>query len=159
MFTFSSLYYTSYNITNNHYFTIHVLFSNNILFNLDIEWNKNTCWPVDCVYKSRSSNVLIFRQMSAKLTLFKHNCITKCHIRLYGRHFHTVSYLANIHELLMNMKTQSTPETARESLRHVKYREKFQGNLPAPGIIDLHVVGSGGRGNPKCVMISTPYQR
>lgn len=50
----------------------------------------------------------------------------------------------------------------RETLRHVKYRAKrAEGGLkmPAPSRIDVHVVGSGAKGTPRSLVISTDYSR
>ncbi|XP_064601279.1 zinc phosphodiesterase ELAC protein 2-like [Liolophura sinensis] len=53
-------------------------------------------------------------------------------------------------------------EGPRETLRHVKYRAKrAEGGhkMPAPSRIDVHVVGSGAKGNPRSLVISTDYSR
>lgn len=46
----------------------------------------------------------------------------------------------------------------KPTLRHVKYREK-KGYLSPPGVIDLYVIGSGGPGTSKSILLSTTHAR
>lgn len=61
-----------------------------------------------------------------------------------------------VKRLLQEMpKAQST----KEKLRHVRYREQIGGKLPVPGKIELEVIGSGGHGTPRSVILSTDHVR
>ncbi|XP_064644718.1 zinc phosphodiesterase ELAC protein 2-like [Lineus longissimus] len=47
-----------------------------------------------------------------------------------------------------------------EMLRHIKYREHVKGKvLPVPGIMNFQVIGTGGRGTPKSVLLITEHYR
>ncbi|KAL8603885.1 hypothetical protein ACOMHN_049703 [Nucella lapillus] len=52
------------------------------------------------------------------------------------------------------MKKQDGPQ-----LRHLKYRDKIGGKFPVPSVIDVQVVGSGGKGTPKCVLLTTDHSK
>ncbi|PVD38133.1 hypothetical protein C0Q70_00744 [Pomacea canaliculata] len=52
------------------------------------------------------------------------------------------------------MKKQERPY-----LRHIKYREKVGGKLPVPSVIDVHVVGSGARGAPRSLLLTTNHSK
>jgi len=39
-------------------------------------------------------------------------------------------------------------------LRHVRYKEKCDGNLPVPSLIEFCVVGTGGGGTPKSLIVN-----
>ncbi|XP_076460612.1 zinc phosphodiesterase ELAC protein 2-like [Babylonia areolata] len=59
-----------------------------------------------------------------------------------------------VHDLLFRMKKQDTPQ-----LRHLKYRDKIGGKFPVPSVIDIQVVGSGGKGTPKSVLLTTDHSK
>ncbi|XP_046563093.1 zinc phosphodiesterase ELAC protein 2-like [Haliotis rubra] len=44
-------------------------------------------------------------------------------------------------------------------LRHVKYRERMGDKLKAPSFVDVVVIGSGGRGSPRSVIIDTSISK
>jgi hypothetical protein len=45
-----------------------------------------------------------------------------------------------------------------DKLRHIKYRETVK-DLPVPGIMNLQVIGTGGRGTPRSVLLVTEHYR
>ena len=46
-----------------------------------------------------------------------------------------------------------------QQLRHLKYRDKRNGVLPAPSLIEVQVIGSGGQGLPRSVLLSTDHSK
>ena len=46
-----------------------------------------------------------------------------------------------------------------EKLRHVKHREKLGGKLPIAGLISIQVVGTGGYGAPKAILLTTEHNK
>ncbi|GAB1610816.1 zinc phosphodiesterase ELAC protein 2-like [Argonauta hians] len=70
--------------------------------------------------------------------------------------YYSRSRANKVKRLLQEMpKTQ----TSKEKLRHVRYREQIGGKLPIPGKIELEVIGSGSRGTPRSVILSTDHVR
>ena len=39
-------------------------------------------------------------------------------------------------------------------LRHIRYRDKVDGKLPVPSLIELVVVGTGAGGSPKSLLVN-----
>lgn len=60
---------------------------------------------------------------------------------------------------LTNMPKSQGPTTNKDKLRHVRYREQIGGKLPVPGKIELQVIGSGGRGTPRSIILQTEHLR
>lgn len=42
-------------------------------------------------------------------------------------------------------------------LRHIRYKNKLDGKLPVPSVIELIVVGTGAGGTPKSLLVRTDY--
>ena len=59
-----------------------------------------------------------------------------------------------VHDILASMKKQGGPQ-----LRHLKYRDKIGGKFPVPSTIEVQVVGSGGKGLPKAVLLATDHSK
>ena len=59
-----------------------------------------------------------------------------------------------VEDLLIRMKKQEAPQ-----LRHLKYRDKIGGKFPIPSVIDVQVVGSGGKGTPTSVLLTTDHSK
>lgn len=84
------------------------------------------------------------------------DCVCRCGRGQTQRIHTSFKYLANkAHKLLFSMTT----DKGSQKLRHLKYREKIGGRFPTPSKIDIQVVGSGGRGTPKAVLLSTDHSK
>lgn len=88
----------------------------------------------------------LFHSRNQLPVLYRHNSSNKRHRKLTQN--------------LLNMsKSHGPSSTTKDKLRHVRYREHIGGKLPVPGKIELQVIGSGGRGTPRSVILATDHVR
>ncbi|XP_041363952.1 zinc phosphodiesterase ELAC protein 2-like [Gigantopelta aegis] len=65
--------------------------------------------------------------------------------------------------LIEGLKFKTTRSTMPKNktncakLKHIKYKEGRGGQFPTPSVIDVQVIGSGGRGTPQSVVIGTDH--
>ncbi|XP_074649588.1 zinc phosphodiesterase ELAC protein 2-like isoform X2 [Tubulanus polymorphus] len=69
------------------------------------------------------------------------------------------SYLSRGYYSSVNMNAKNKLPNKGRTLRHVRYKKQLKGKLPVPGLMYLQVVGSGGRGAPKSVVLTTEQHK
>ncbi|XP_070185734.1 zinc phosphodiesterase ELAC protein 2-like [Littorina saxatilis] len=103
---------------------------------------------MSCIIRSNTGHTIL-----ATAVVLSCDCV--CHIPWLGQvRGHTKSSGRHIHDLLFSMKKQDAPQ-----LRHLKYRDRIGGKFPVPSTIEVQVVGSGGKGVPKAVMLATDHSK
>ena len=61
--------------------------------------------------------------------------------------------------LKITITTMPKNKTNSVKLKHIKYKEGRGGQFPTPSIIEVQVIGSGGRGTPQSVVIGTDHSK
>ncbi|XP_014784508.1 zinc phosphodiesterase ELAC protein 2 isoform X1 [Octopus bimaculoides] len=78
---------------------------------------------------------------------------------LFASPFVLTAYHSRANRVKRLLQEMPKAQPTKEKLRHVRYREQIGGKLPIPGKIELEVIGSGGYGTPRSVILSTDHVR